>query len=329
MKSHRRRSLQRTFFQFALSLGVAVLIAELCVRLAMTMLLADDTQPTSFDAELGWSRPPGNRVTPTPDLGFVGKDSLIVFVGDSVAFGQGVAPEHGMVHQTRLHLGSRGKSILNAAVSGYGIDQTYLYVKRHLPTWEKLKTLVLVLFAGNDMADTATNMRYGHDKPLFRYADGGLHRSAAKLGRYSRRNMLTECRLIYSFEALYPPFSRFVDGFSGQMVLGEQETREVVQALLTDLLRETKKWGVETLLVLIPAKVDFTAPSPSFLWLEAALQKSDDQLLSFLSLLPSRGIDADSFFLPGDSWHLSVEGNRIAAGLIAEAILDLPPPGQP
>ncbi len=326
-KSHRRRSFPRTFLQLALSLGVAFLIAEVCVRLAMTMLLADNAQPTSFDAELGWSRSPGNRVAPTPDLGSVGKDSLIVFVGDSVAFGQGVAPEHGMVHQTRLHLGSRGKSILNAAVSGYGIDQTYLYVKRHLPTWEKLEIVVLVLFAGNDMADTAANMRYGHDKPFFRYGgDGGLHRSTAKLRRCSRRNLLTESRLIYSFEALYPIFSRFVDGLSGKVVLGEQETREVVQALLADFLRETKKQDIETLLVLIPAKVDFTAPSPSFLWLEAALQKSDGQLLSFLRVMQLRGIDADSIFLPGDPWHLSIEGNRIAAGLIAKEILDLPPP---
>jgi hypothetical protein len=320
-------SFRASRFRSPASLGVAFLIAEVCVRLAMASLSANDTQPTSFDAELGWSRPPGNRVAPNPDLGSVGTDSLIVFVGDSVAFGQGVAPEHGMVHQTRLHLGGHGKAVLNAAVPGYGIDQAYLYVKRHLPAWEKLETVVWVLFAGNDMVDTAANMRYGHDKPLFRYADGGLRRGAGRLSPYSVRNLLSESRLIYSFEALNPRFSSFVDGLSGQVVLGEQEAREVVQALLADLLHETGKQGVETLLVLIPAKEDFTAPSPSFLWLEGALQRSDGRLLSFLPLLQSRGITADSFFLAGDPWHLSVEGNRIAAGLIAEAILDLPRPG--
>ena len=326
-KRHQCRSLPRTLIHLALSLGVAFLIAELSVRLTMKMLSADDPQPTSFDAELGWSRPPGNRVAPNEDIGSVSKDSLIVLVGDSVAFGQGVAPEQGMVHQTRLRMESRGRSVLNAAVSGYGIDQTCLYVKRHLPTWENLETLVLVLFAGNDLADTSANMRYGHSKPLFRYADGSLRRSAAKLSRYSRRNLLSESRLIYSFEALYPSISRFVDGLSGKVVLGEQETREVVHALLANLLYETKKQDVVTIAVLVPAQVDFTAPRASLLWLEGVLQKSDFQLLSFLPLLQSRGIDAASFFLPGDPWHLSVEGNRIAAGLIAETILGLTPLG--
>lgn len=320
-----RRSIPRTLLQLSLSLGVAFVIAELCVRLAMAILVADDANPTSFDAELGWSRPPRNRVQ-TSDHASVEKDPRIVFAGDSVAFGQGVAPEQGMVHQARLHLGDRSESVLNAAVSGYGLDQTGLYVKRHLPTWENLEVLVLVVFAGNDMADTASNMRYGHDKPLFRLVDGSLHRSAERLSRYSRRNLVTQSRLVYSFEALYPSFSRLVDDLSGESTLDEEEARVVVRALLADLHQEMKKRNVVTLRVLAPGKADLAAPSASFEWLEDTLRASDVPFLNLRPLLQSEGVEAETLFLPGDPWHLSVEGNRRAGRWIAEAILDLPNP---
>ena len=317
---HQRLSLPRRFWLLCFGLAGAFIVAELSVRLAMAILSSSEVQPTSFDRELGWSRPPANRVVVASESHSPGKDARVVFVGDSVAFGHGVPPQQGMVHQARLHLGGRVGPVLNAAVSGYGIDQTSLYSKRHLAAWENLKVLVVVVFAGNDLLDTAANMRYGHSKPLFLYAGGKLVQSSAGQSRYSLRNLISDSKLIYSFEALYPAFSTFVDGFSGKEELGERETGEVVRALLADLLHETKGQDATTLMVLIPAKTDLLAPSPSFLWFEGALKENDARLLNLLPLLKSQGVEADSLFLPGDPWHLSAEGNEIVGRLIAEAI---------
>jgi hypothetical protein len=319
-----RRSAPRTLLRLALALSVALVISELCVRLVMTIISGDTTHPTHFDAELGWSRPPGDRVSATRDLASAGDDPNIVLAGDSVAFGHGVAPEHGMVHQTRLLVQHRGWSVLNAAVSGYGIDQTSLYVKRHLPDWESLEILVVVLFAGNDWEDTAANMRYGRSKPLFRFVDGRLQRSVDRLSRFSRRNLLSESRLVFSCEALYPSFSRLVDDLCGHEALGERETQRVVRALLEGLLDETEKRGIDTVLVLVPARIDFSTPSTSFLQLASTLDEIEAEFLDLLPRLQSLGIDARTLYLADDPWHLSAEGNTIVAGVIADALLALP-----
>jgi len=321
-RSAGHRSWAAGAWQVGLCLVVAGLVAELCVRLTMLVLFPTGTLATSFDPELGWSRPPVNRV----ELEGEATEARIAVVGDSVAFGQGVAAEDGMVHQTRLRLGGSAGPVLNAAVSGYGIDQTCRYVKRHLPEWEHLETLVVVLFAGNDLADTAANMRYGHDKPLFRLVDGGLQPGNGKPSRWSRRNLLSNSRLITSFEALHPAFSALVDRLVGRKVLGEDETLGVVRALLEDLLRETADRRVATLLVLVPAQADLTTPTASYRRLEGLLQEHGASFLDILPLVRARGIDAATLFLPGDPWHLSAEGNRVVAGLIAEAIVGLPRP---
>jgi lysophospholipase L1-like esterase len=325
-RSRQPRSLRTTWLRFALCIGVGFLIAELCVRLAMTLISTDGTQPTAFDPELGWSRPPANRIAPNSHGGSASEDPDVVVVGDSVAYGHGVAPEHGMVHQTRLQLEPRGWSLLNAAVSGYGIDQTTLYVKRHLPAWKNLKVLVFVGFAGNDLEDTASNIRYGHDKPLFRSTNGKLWESQGALSRFSRRNLLSTSRLIFSFEALHPSFSSLVDRFAGKVTLGKQETHAVTLALLNDLLNATEQRDVETLLVLVPARMDLTSPTPPYRWLEQAFESTGSPTISLLRPLQRQKVDSGSFFLPGDPWHLSAAGHRIAADLITEAILNLQPP---
>jgi len=324
-RSRHPRSKHSAWLRLLLCLAAAFLIAELCVRLAMALISTEGTQPTAFDAELGWSRPPANRIAARPESGAAGGGPDIVFAGDSVAYGHGVAPEHGMVHQTRLQLEPRGWSVLNAAVSGYGIDQTALYVKRHLPVWEDLKFLVFVVFAGNDLEDTASNIRYGHDKPLFRSTNGELWESQGALNRFSRRNLLSMSRLIFSFEALHPSLSSLVDRLAGKETLGEQETHAVTLALLRDLVGETATRDVETLLVLVPARIDLTSPTPSYRWLGQALESTGSPVLGLLAPLQAQELDRGSCFLPGDPWHLDSTGHRIAADLISAAVLDLSP----
>ena len=94
---------------------------------------------TQFDPELGWSPIP-NRSINFPGWGTISSNSLgfrspeinqskkqIIILGDSVAWGFGVNDTETFPYYLDESVSSLGYQVSNLAVSGYGIDQYYLF----------------------------------------------------------------------------------------------------------------------------------------------------------------------------------------------------------
>jgi lysophospholipase L1-like esterase len=135
--------------------------------------LPGGVQAQTFDPELGWA-PAGEglvgqhleRIDPSREH--------VLLLGDSIVYGWGVGPSE--------HLGARlqarmpGVQVLNGAVSGWSIDQYYLYLRR-IVDQVKPKVVVVGLFTGNDWQITGREFSWGASKPLFVVKDGALQRA--------------------------------------------------------------------------------------------------------------------------------------------------------
>ena len=127
----------------------------------------------SADLELGWApfAPPdvvGQRLERVD-----ASRERILFVGDSIVYGMGVSDDETMTHLIETR--APGVQVLNAAVSGYSLDQDAIYLARILP--EVRPSLVVVgVFTGNDFQVTGREFSWGHSKPLFDVTDGSLVR---------------------------------------------------------------------------------------------------------------------------------------------------------
>ena len=132
----------------------------------------------SEDPELGWAPSGQGRVGQRLDIVDPARDHVLL-MGDSIIFGQGLAEtEH-----VGVKLGERLPrfQVLNGSVSGYSVDQYYLYLKRIIDE-VKPKAIVVGVFTGNDYQITAREFSWGTSKPLFTVQDGELVRSSAGAG---------------------------------------------------------------------------------------------------------------------------------------------------
>ena len=129
----------------------------------------------SEDPELGWAPSGKGRVGQRLDILDPARDHVLL-MGDSIIFGQGLAEtEHiGRKLEERLPR----FQVLNGSVSGYSVDQYYLYLKRIIDD-VKPKAIVVGVFTGNDYQITAREFSWGTSKPLFTVQDGELQRSNA------------------------------------------------------------------------------------------------------------------------------------------------------
>jgi lysophospholipase L1-like esterase len=130
---------------------------------------------TQFDSKLGWSNTPEvsyieDDITYTfNSSGFRSKEidlskKHILVIGDSIALGYGVQDDETLPY----YLSGRFKEyqILNMGVVGYGVDQYYLNLKKHI---HKLNPaiIVIVICMANDLEETRIDVGYGKSKPLF------------------------------------------------------------------------------------------------------------------------------------------------------------------
>jgi lysophospholipase L1-like esterase len=127
----------------------------------------------SEDPELGWAPSGKGRVGQRLDVIDPARDHLLL-IGDSIIYGHGV----GEAEHVGRRLGERMPrwQVLNGAVSGYSIDQYYLYLKRIIDE-VKPKAIVVGVFTGNDFQVTGREFSWGTSKPLYTVQAGELVRS--------------------------------------------------------------------------------------------------------------------------------------------------------
>jgi lysophospholipase L1-like esterase len=144
------------------------------------------------DPELGWRMRPGHEfVVDTPeyrvayrsnDRGFrapersqaTEADRTIALVGDSFAFGQGVAFDQSF--GALLEAGLAGTRVENLALPGYGLDQMWLATRSVALPMQP--ALVIVAFISEDFTRSLNAWRRdaGMNKPTFRLEAGDLVR---------------------------------------------------------------------------------------------------------------------------------------------------------
>jgi len=251
---------------------VLLIISVTCFLLLVVGLAVRVPRPDregvdiKFDPEIGWvpALPPGTggvRLEQTVGQRrqvFDAARRSILMVGDSVTYAQGLAD-----HQTAAHfLGQKVNEleVLNLGVTGYSIDQYYLYLKRLLPRL-KPQLIVVNIFTPNDYQGTAVENYYGYAKPLFRMRDGQLVLANTPLPEVSCSYHLSHSLLLYplwSWGAAKQNHGgrekvlKLVSSLCLSEELALPEGRQVVTALLHRIVGLARSRGARMLFVLLP-----------------------------------------------------------------------------
>jgi hypothetical protein len=165
------------------SLIFSLLALEVCLRAytgewAYINFRRGSDSSVIFDAELGWipkqyARGPWGTMDDgiRPNGGEEIRDTTdpILAVGDSFTFGSGVSDSETWPAQLENLLGTR---TFNAGVSGYGIDQAFLRVRRLLSRY-KFHT-VIFSFIPDDIRRCQMSAMWGEPKPYFDFKNGRL-----------------------------------------------------------------------------------------------------------------------------------------------------------
>ena len=281
---------------------------------------------TQFDPELGWSPIPSRRIY-YPGWGTISSNSLgfrsaeidksknqIIILGDSVAWGFRVSDTETFPYfLDNLSLES-GYQVSNLAVSGYGIDQYYLFLKRHIDKFNKLKAVVLVVTTYNDLANTATNCCYGKRKPLFMKKDNDLILTNSSINKYCLRNLFSNSYFFGNPELEKKKVGKFLGLIAGDKSLTQREGGEVAAHLFQKIYTLTLDHNAKFLVVLSPYKSDFIQKSEALKWLEYVFDTvkiSDLSCIDYIETLKNNQKELDSIYL--DEGHYTKKGNLLLA----------------
>ena len=121
----------------------------------------------SGDGELGYDAR-GLRLTPAPE-GVTLAEPPILVVGDSFAHGDEVRDDESW--PARLQ-GLIGRRVVNAAMSGYGIDQMVL--RAEIVAREARPAAIILSFISDDVRRAEMKRVWGASKPYFEWVNGQL-----------------------------------------------------------------------------------------------------------------------------------------------------------
>lgn len=250
--------------QFALGLASSALSFALLVAVAArlrpgpteayrrSMLPEGSTmQPSQGEAELGWA--------PSAPVGVVGQRleradfgrARVLVMGDSILYGYGVTHEQTAPRLIEPMLG--GPQVLNASVSGYSIDQYYLYLRRILPVI-KPRLLVVGVFSGNDWQLTGRSFVWGNKKPLLRVEGERLVPSddgAACADDLSKSLLL---RALWQRPAVA---ERLIGAVCAPRELAPREHEALMTRLFDEIDREAASVSAQVLWVMLPPRHTF------------------------------------------------------------------------
>jgi len=299
-----------------------------------------------FHPQLGWDNIPGKTVsngkvtytTNSKGMRSTEVDSSkghILLVGDSVTFGLGVNNDETVYHylEKEEKISSLGYQVLNLGVTGYGIGQYYLNLKRHIDNLNP-KFIVPILYTTNDRDDTRKDARYGRiSKPLFFYQNGNLKNLNPKISRFSCINLYTRLRFTkYLIPLLF-------DNCKSR-VLEQGKASPTIAKLIEEIRILGIQRNIPTLIVLSPALTtveavackqprssdscaDFDTDLEAFYkYFQEMMEFYKFPYLDFLQHLVDYGAEGEIRSLYGnngkDIHHYSPQGNYILAQAIAE-----------
>lgn len=302
-----------------------------------------------YDPVLGWKHRPRSLATFKNSLVRIDGDGLrvsgrvqgpfrsrVLLLGDSQAFGDGVAAED--TFAARLEADIPGLRVLNASVIGYGTDQQLLYFEqqalRSVP-----ETTVVALNAYDLRDNLSTRVRSGYAKPRFITTPEGLRLTNVPVPGNALVDRLQ--RELQYRSHLYRLLNRMRRGTrqsreeedvpaARRLALevypdGTQIERglSVTMAILDRLASSTQKAGSRLIVLFLPYQMDF-ADSGTYAAHTERLVHSLQQraaIRNFTFLDGRSGLAADrpeKLFL--DAMHLSPEGHQRIADLLEGAL---------
>jgi len=251
---------------FSISISISFIIGILVLDFYSQKRTFWHGPNTKFNEELGWTTIPnlslvfdGNKFT-TNSLGFRSSEvdpdkKHILMVGDSVVWGYGVNDDETMTHYLAKQLARKGKKnyqVLNLGVSGYGIGQYYLRLKRQIQELNP-KIIVTVIHAGNDFEETSRNVSYGKSKPHFINEEGKLVLTNTPISKYSCNNLASR-PIFLMFNWLN---SLIKKNICNEKTLNNEKTGIVINDLLEKINSLALQHNAQSLFVINPTRWDF------------------------------------------------------------------------
>ena len=289
---------------------------------------------TQFDSELGWS-PVLNRSINYPGWGRLSSNShgfrsaeinenkkQIIVLGDSISWGAGVSDTETFPYYLENLISSSGYQVSNLAVPGYDIGQYYLFLKRHINEFNNLKQVILVICTYNDLQDTGRNICYGKRKPLFIVKNNDLILMHTIIKKYCLRNLFSKSYFLSNYPSYESNFGMLLNTIVGDKILGPHESKEISLILLKKICELTFSHGAKLLIVVSPAKNDFTEKSFSLTWFESVFDRPRPKYLGYIDYIETlRNIDQkelDNIYSKQDEVHFSQKGNLFLAKTVYE-----------
>jgi lysophospholipase L1-like esterase len=302
---------------------LAVILGATLIRLGpspslklMNAGLQGGVSAQSADPELGWAPVGKGRVGQRLELIDPAKDHILL-MGDSIVFGWGVGETE--------HLGRRLEEkmprwqVLNASVSGYSIDQYYLYLKRIIDE-VKPRALVVGLFTGNDYQITAREFSWGTSKPLFAVEGGELVRANEGAGCIDD---LSQSLLFRSLWRTRETAMGMINAFCKPRELRRSEVEPVLAKLFAGIDALGQRHGVRPLYVLLPVRDEYNLfDRERFLYVSKyrdlrrlLVLGKHDFFEPFPAVARATKLGKESLYLE-DNAHFTVKGHELLAGEI-------------
>ncbi len=279
-------------------------------------------QPQQADPEIGWA--------PTGPKEIVGQrldniDSArphLLVVGDSILYGTSV--EKAETAPFLMGQSIQGAQVLNLSVSGYSVEQYWLYLRRVLPSTHP-KLIMVGVFTGNDLQLTGRELTpWGHSKPLFVVEDD----------RLVRKNSAEDCIDGLSQSLLFRGLWRDRESalaLSHLLCVPRELRTGELERLLSRLFAEIEALGraagARVVFVLLPNRYELNvyAPEETFYLskygaLKRLLREGKHEIVDFYpDLLRHPRAELDQAF-QSDSSHFTPKGHRILADFLVKVI---------
>jgi hypothetical protein len=279
---------------------------------------------TAFDRELGWAPIPGYR---SPLWGGIGTNSHgfrsgeidparipVLLLGDSVAWGRGVSNKRSLARKLDKLVAGRGYQVHNLAVSGYGLPQEYLYLKRQIALFPRVDTAFLVLCSKNDLADTA-NFGYGVRRPMFQETHAGLELISSPVSRYCLRNLMASSRTGAWLQTHHLIPDLLSASYPGDIELSPEQAQRVSALLVQEIAGLVKTKGGRLVLAVSPSIDDFHSKSPELIWFEKYASSSGLMTVSLYDLFQAQAGPPEDYF--NDDTHYSASANTLISQAFA------------
>jgi lysophospholipase L1-like esterase len=251
----------------------------------------------------------------------------IIANGDSFTFGHGVDQSYSWPALLEAMDGSL--EVINAAVSGYSVGQSYLHCYRDCSGFER--DVYILAFVFNDVVRMRGPTINGYGKPLLELDNNKLIATnvpVPKHGVFSiwlaqNKSLLKELRTIQVLGQIYGKIR-------GKKIqsdhIGKTELKRISRELLKSLNKTEMDRDSRLLVVFLPTKEDQARREIVNTWRSYMRDETRSQGIDYIDLIDRFQLltsnEIDALFSDSDGFHYGKEGNAWVAKAIYKWLMD-------